>query len=377
MVSKPEGFSARVRAALDAVPAAEWLRIVGYDDSSLGFLDGPRLDKLAPTDIPIKVQHRSGHQWVVNAAGRKRLEAGGTRVAPDGILWDDDAALRDRSGERGALLKAVALEADALAAAGGIGITDMTPTSSASDLAELQAVVEHSIRLRAYGREDGGLDSAKVIITDHDYPDPALLAARLTNPAVARVAVHAVSFEALALIASTEQRLGARVRVEHAFLANDDLIDLLVEHGVQIGVHPGFLYSQGDRLRRVLSAEEQMSYQRLASMRKRGLPMFGGTDRPFSTADIWRCMASAVTRRTVSGEVLGASEALTPEEAFALFTPAGLVAEAGEPVVREGDPADVCLLDRPWGYAREELAATTVALTVNRGRVTAAKCRSL
>lgn len=366
----PEEWQTRLRAALSSVPSGEWLRVVGYDESTLGPLNGQHLEVLAPTDIPIKVQHRSGHQWVLNAAGCKKLEAVGVCIPPDGILWDNDTVLRDKSGERGALLKTVAMEARTLAMAGGVGITDMTPTSSAADVAQLQTTTAPYLRLAAYGREDNGLDGAKVIIADHDYPDPGLLAVRLMNPAVSRVAVHAVSFEALALITASEQRLGPRVRIEHAFLTCDDLIDCMAEHGVQVGVHPGFIYSQGDRLLRVLSNDEQRGYMRLASMRRRGLPMFGGTDRPFSTADIWRCMACAVNRLTASGQVLGADEALSPEEAFALFTPTGLLGEACEPVVREGDRADVCILDRPWRQAREQLAAVTPILTVNAGHVT-------
>jgi predicted amidohydrolase YtcJ len=347
-----------------------WLRVVGYDDSKLGALNKQNLDLTFPTETPIKVQHRSGHHWVINDAGSKKLERMGINIPSDGILWDMDAVLHNKSSEYETLLNLVSYEAQLLASAGVVGVTDMTPTSTIDDIAILKKTIAPHIRIDAYGRENSGLNSVKVIVSDYLYPDPDLLAKRLNDPKVERIAVHASSFEALALIVASEKKLGSRVRIEHAFLSSDDLLNKLVEHGVQIGVHPGFIFSHGERLSRELSHDELKGYMRLASMRRGGLHMFGGTDSPFSKADIWQCMSSAVQRQTELGKKFDEGEALTPEEAFSLFTPGGLVGEANQPQIYEGKPADICVIDRPWVEARSQLSKVRQVMTINKGKVT-------
>jgi hypothetical protein len=66
--------------------------------------------------------------------------------------------------------------------------------------------------------------------------------------------------------------------------------------------------------------------------------------------------------------VIGAGEALSPEAALG-----GFLSRADAPggVPREviaGQPADLCLLDRPWRAAREALSANAVRLTIAGGR---------
>jgi predicted amidohydrolase YtcJ len=77
-----------------------------------------------------------------------------------------------------------------------------------------------------------------------------------------------------------------------------------------------------------------------------------------------------VTRRTRDGALLGAEEALTPEQALALFT--GSASDPGTPrAVAVGAPADLVLLDRPWLAARKVLSREMVRLTLRAGEVIA------
>ena len=60
---------AGVLASADAgLATGEWLRAVGYHERVLGQLDRWTLDRFVP-DRPVRVQHRSGHLWVLNSAG--------------------------------------------------------------------------------------------------------------------------------------------------------------------------------------------------------------------------------------------------------------------------------------------------------------------
>lgn len=368
-IDDQDQFAERLRHAARQ-PHEGWVRAVGYDDETLGPLDSTRLDRLAPTPVPIKVQHRSGHQWVVNGAGRRALASAGVSVGPDGMLWDDDEALRQGQSAPRHLADAVRGLARRLASSGCVGVTDMSATSTAVDITALRSWLSPVLSLQAYGAPPSGLDGVKRVVMDHAYPSPDDVVRWLDPEAVNRVAAHAVTAEALALIASAAVSLGPHVRVEHAFLADDDLLAALAEVDVELGVHPGFIHSHGDRIRGLLSPEEQASYQRLASMKQSGMRMFGGTDSPFAPECLWQNMETAVTRRTASGARFDAAEALEPEDAFALFTRQGLQGSAVLPRLDVGQRADLCVIDRDWGTARSALSQTRVVLTVAAGLIT-------
>jgi predicted amidohydrolase YtcJ len=100
-----------------------------------------------------------------------------------------------------------------------------------------------------------------------------------------------------------------------------------------------------------------------------GIPLAAGSDAPFGAAEPWVSMQAAVERRTQAGAICGADEALTPEQALALYC-----GSAGDPGgaprrIAVDAPADLCLLDRPWSAARADLTAVEVRLTLAGGRV--------
>jgi predicted amidohydrolase YtcJ len=80
-------------------------------------------------------------------------------------------------------------------------------------------------------------------------------------------------------------------------------------------------------------------------------------------------MQAAVERRSRGGAVLGPRERLSPEEALALFTTRPEAPGGPARCVEVGEIADLCLLDRPWAEARNDLAAARVVLTLRAGRV--------
>lgn len=138
--------------------------------------------------------------------------------------------------------------------------------------------------------------------------------------------------------------------------------------GISIGAHPGFLRTHGDRVRAHYSPNELVDYQPLRSWLSAGIPLFGGTDAPYSEWSPWRAMQTAVDRTTASGVVLGAEESLTPEAAFAMFTREGAHREqAPVPTIHEGDAPNFLILDRPWHRARSALGDVTIVAAVWRG----------
>ena len=98
------------------------------------------------------------------------------------------------------------------------------------------------------------------------------------------------------------------------------------------------------------------------------MPIAGGSDAPFGSPDPWASMAAAVSRRTPTGRLIGPVEALTPEEAIALYLqdPLDLTRERR---IEPGAPADLCLLDRCWASARGNLSAGAVRATWISGKL--------
>jgi predicted amidohydrolase YtcJ len=78
-------------------------------------------------------------------------------------------------------------------------------------------------------------------------------------------------------------------------------------------------------------------------------------------------MQAAVTRTTPRGVVLGADESLTPEQALELFLMPADICQRMPRRVEPGAAADLCLLDRPWQQARQNLHQLMPRMTFKRG----------
>ena len=187
----PATFVELVQAATDRNPPGAWLRIVGYDDDTLGYLDAHRLEQLIPLPAPLRVQHRSGHQWVLNGRALELLHgATGHPVPEDGVFFDDDAALgrlpQDETNDAG-----VAHEARLLALQGCIGATDMTATTDQASARKLVSTVRPWLQLDVFGRvrpdtsqRHGTATGTKLVIADHDLPglDELVLSINRSRP---------------------------------------------------------------------------------------------------------------------------------------------------------------------------------------------------
>lgn len=345
----PDATAARSLIAVQACA-----RVTGYDEAQHGRWERTTLDELFARDLPLRVQHRSGHMWVLNSAALAEL--GLDDLPQDGRFYDEDQRLA-RYGQPDAL-RVFALETHIrrLLDRGVMGVTDMTETLTASTWDQISTHLPDGFHASAYGTLGGGLPDTKIVMADHALPDiDSLNRMARSLPDNHRLAVHAVTYEALVLAVVGLREAAGRCRIEHAFLADADMAELLRDGGFSVGVQPGFIWSQGDRLLRELGQGEIEDYQRLRDFLDRGIALFGGTDAPFAPLDPWRAMAAAVRRRTRSGQILGAAQALTPEEAFALFTKEGLQHGADHPMPLPG-AAGVMLMAAPWDKLRLDLA---------------------
>ncbi|MGM7671138.1 amidohydrolase family protein [Microbacterium sp. A93] len=361
-------LAARIRSRRQSDRA---LRIVGYDSDRLGQLTLADLEELLPGAPPIRLQHRSGHHWVLNASARALVASRGFTVPSDGVLWDEDTAL---SAFPPVITAAdIAEEFRRMRAQGVVGAADLTVTNTATDAATLRSTAAGIVDVSVFGTPDaargGGVDGVKLLVHDHLGTSPDHLAESFVSAPMAPFALHAVTDGALALgLAACHEETanpGARtIRFEHAFICPPDLVAAVAASGASVGAHPGFILTQGDRLATALTPREKTCYQPLRSLADAGVPLYGGTDAPFGASNVWAAMQVAVDRRTPGGQALGAHESLTPEEALAMFSAHGLRGGGSVPAVAVGDSAS-CLLDRPWGTARAALARTRVVAVLD------------
>jgi predicted amidohydrolase YtcJ len=374
-------------AAARARPG-EWLRFVGHDETVVGPLDAPTLDELLGTlaDRPIRVQHRSGHQWVLNSAavtlvrevlGDEGLDALGPE-ARRGVLHGADEAVRAAWGsDAWPSLADVGAE---LAHYGVTGLTDATVSTGVEEVAEFevaQAAGDLPQRMCVLGdlaptRHGDRLvrGPSKIVLAEADLPSLDELAARVIDAGPRGVALHCVSRESLVLATAALGRAdGGGHRVEHGSVAPPELISLVAALPVTVVTQPAFVVAHGDRYLREVDPADRPWLYRLAAWRAAGVPLAASSDAPFGPLDPWAAMRSAVERRTGSGVPLGPGEALEPEDALGLYL--GSLEDPGGPRRRvvEGAPADLCLLQTGWAEAREALEAELVRATVCGGLV--------
>ncbi|WP_419826254.1 amidohydrolase family protein [Sphingomonas sp.] len=362
------GTRAALAMALRGAPGEGWLRGIGYHQS-IGAIDRGWLDRHGP-GRPIRIQHRSGRMWILNSAAMAALELDGP---PDGRLIDEDAVLRTRLRQTPPSLTGVGRM---LARRGITGVTDATHRNGEEDHARL-ATAGLDQRILMMG--DASLDHlrsapglvigpVKFHFHDHDLPPLDSLAAAINQAHAAgrAVAAHCVTRAELALYLAALEEAGARRgdRIEHGGVIPPEFIRIVADLGLTVVSQPHFLVERGDAYRRDVDPNDLPCLYPLAALRRAGVPIAAGSDAPFGGSDPWSAMAAAVARP----QGFGLDAGLDAEAALALFT-GGADAPGGPPrIVRVGEVADLCVIDRDWAAARRDLATVQVRLTIVGGR---------
>ena len=367
---------------------AGWIRGIGYHESIAGEIGRDWLDRWV-ADRPLRIQHRSGRLWILNTAALAEiggLDADATspleridgRVT--GRLFDADAWLRDQMRSVRPSLKRVSQQ---LASCGVVGVTD---TSHDNELEALRyfdnAQTRGDLLQQVLAMGDASLDHVgdfdavargahKFHLHEHQLPEFETLCAAIhaSHGADRAVAFHCVSRIELVFALAALRESGAHIgdRIEHAGIAPPETLREMAELGVTVVTQPNFISERGDAYLQQVDTEDQSWLYRLRGFDEAGVALAGGTDAPYGRADPWAAMQAAVTRRTGTGQVIGTAESLSPERALALFT--GFAQTPAIPRrIEIGAIADLCLLDRPWRRARDDLAAVQVRMTLRGGR---------
>lgn len=368
-------------ALSQAVPdEAGWIRGTGYFESVAGDLDAAALDRMR-ADCPVRVQHRSGALWILNAAALAEIGIAGNIAdhpgvgrdadgRPTGRLWRADDWLRERvaRGGRGpGSLPSLGAVGARLRDFGITAITDATPgldDAAVASISEAMRGGELPPRVQLLGVPLGGrvpeipglsVGPYKVVLADSGmltYPELAerVAAAHAEGRAVA---VHCVTLEALVLLLAVLKDVGNREgdRVEHGGIVPGEMVRELAMLGVRVVTQPGFLADRGDDFLDGLPQAEHGDLYRCGSLLRAGVPVALSSDAPYGPADPWAVMRAAVSRRTASGRLAGAGERISVREALDAYL--GAVDDPGGAPrrVRVGEAADLAVLRVPLAEA--------------------------
>lgn len=354
-----------------------WLRGVGYDVLTSGPLARWQLD--AAGVGPVRVQDATGILWILDSAALSivldhtewpRDGLVGSAVPeglpegfeivdgePTGVLRRCDGWLRGRlarAGEPGAQQRhedQLVELGRRLAAAGVTSVTDAGASNTDRDLRFLAAAGLPQ-RLRVMTRDvevvapDGvDLGAVKVLLDDDALPPLEDLTATVdaAHGAGRAVAVHCVSPTQVAVALAAG--LGPGDRIEHGFWIPDELLDAVVSSGVAIVVSPAFVHERGDRYLQDEDLAASSGVHRLGSLLHAGVQVRAGSDAPYGSFDPWAAMRAATDRRTRSGRLLSAGEAIPPLDAVGLFTAFSGQGRRGHLFPRVGDRADLVVFD--------------------------------
>jgi predicted amidohydrolase YtcJ len=382
------GLGQALRTAAAGRPPGQWVRGYGYDESTTGALDAAGLDQLLGglRGTPVRIQHRSGHQWVLNTAGVavvRRVAAADRSPDPDGLM-SPDGVFSDVDGALRPLWSAV--QRPELGGAGArlarFGVTGVTDATVTNGVAEVELVAAEQ-RRGALGQRvhmlGNGLPARsgsmlctgarKLVLIDTDLPSLEELTAAVVAAGARGVALHCVSRQSLVLAAvALREAGGGPHRIEHASVAPPEAMALLRGLPVTVVTQPGFISEHGDRYRREVEPSDRTWLYRLRAWTTVGVPLAGSTDAPFGDPDPWAAMRAAVSRRTAGGAVMGGAERLSEEQALGLFL--APLEDPGGPRrrVAVGTRADLCLLSVSWRDARHRLDHHQVRGTFVGGR---------
>ena len=164
-------------------------------------------------------------------------------------------------------------------------------------------------------------------------------------------------------------------RLEHVTAPSRQAVELFARSGVGVVTQPIFAYCEIGSYLKNLGAERTKRSYPLRTLIDAGARLCISTDAPATSwarpSDPFPNIKAAVTRRAYDGTDCGAGEALTVEEALALYTreAARMVGFEGLGMLKAGYKASFVLLDRDiLNVPAAELDQVRVSATYIRGR---------
>lgn len=167
-------------------------------------------------------------------------------------------------------------------------------------------------------------------------------------------------------------RKDTRHRIEHAGIAQKDLIERMKEQGVIPTPNPAFFYEYGDGYIKNYGDRAKQMYP-LNSYKQAGVPAAIASDCPVTDFNPMRGIHSALTRLSPTGKVVGDKERIGLLDAIRMLTWNGAYASFSEKEtgsIEPGKLADLIILDRSiLKTETDEIPSIQVVWTMIDGEV--------
>jgi predicted amidohydrolase YtcJ len=131
---------------------------------------------------------------------------------------------------------------------------------------------------------------------------------------------------------------------------------------------PSFVAERGDQYLAEVPATDLADLWRGRSLVEAGVMVAAGTDAPFGTSDPWLAIRAAVRRVTISGQTVGAKEAVSLKTALTWWWGTGRF-PATPRDLKAGAPADLVILSVPLREAVEGDGRVPVRATFVDGKI--------
>jgi predicted amidohydrolase YtcJ len=406
-------------------PAGNWITGSDYNEFYLAEKRHPNrcdLDEVAP-EHPVVLTHRSLHACVLNSLGLAMAGITSQTPEPPGAVIERELDSGQPSGLlfemvryiRGQVLPPLSDKelADGMTLASqhylSLGITSLQEASANNDYKRWQALQRFQdngelksrvsmmfgfdalAQFQEAGLEFGSgdeqlrLGGVKILVnetTGQLQPPPQELnrQALESHRAGFQLAIHciepgtvAAAIAALENVNSRSAIAGRRHRLEHCSECPPELLERLVKLKAMVVTQPPFLYSSGERYLATIPPERQRWLYRIKSFLDAGLTVAGSSDSPIAPASPLLGIYAAVTRKAETGQELLPEEAVTAEQALAMYTTNAAYASFEEDIkgaIAPGRLADMVILSAdPLKTPPELIKDIKVEMTIIDGKV--------
>jgi len=424
-VSSIADIKAAVRRRAKAIPAGSWITATDYNEFYLAEKRHPNrrdLDEAAP-EHPVVLAHRSLHACVLNSRALSMAGITGETPEPPGAVIERELDTGEPSGLlfdmvsyiRQQVLPPLSDEelAEGIALANrhylSMGITSLQEASAGNDYARWQtlkrfkqngqlasrvsmmfgfdALPQFQQAGLAFGAGDEQLrlGGVKILVNEAtgrlQPPQDELNRQALdAHRAGFQLAIHCIepgtveaAVSALEYIAGKSSVAGRRHRLEHLSECPPELLKRLSKLEAMVVTQPPFIYYGGERYLATIPPERQRWLYRIKSFLDSGLVVAGSSDAPVVPDNPLIGIYAAVTRRAETGQEVLPKEAVSPQQALAMYTANAAYASFEEDIkgaITPGKLADMAILsDDLLKSPPEQLKDIRVEMTIIDGKV--------
>ncbi|MCX7912581.1 MAG: amidohydrolase, partial [Dehalococcoidales bacterium] len=408
----------RRRAAV--TPPGQWISGTGYNEFYLAEGRCPTrwdIDEVAP-DNPVVLTHRSLHACVLNSVALSLAGITAVTEAPPGASIERDLATGEPNGiligMLGYIRSRVMPPLSAAELDEGIalvnrrllscGITSFHEATYRNDRERWELIRGWQEAGKLHGRvymmvgrdtyrsfHEAGmatgcgdtrlrLGAVKVMLEVSPDQEALDILALEVHRAGFQLAFHAVAESSIEAAANAIERVNdglplnkRRHRIEHGSECSPSVLEHLRRLGVLVVTQPPFVYYSGERYLATVPPEKIPWLYRIRSMLDAGLVVAGSSDAPVVPENPLVGVYAAVSRRAENGELLLPHEAVSAEEALAMYTKAAAYASFEEGIkgsLAPGKLADIVVLNGdPTRVSPGEIRDIRVEMTVIGGRI--------